>query len=134
MDRGTPNSSQREADAGAIDARPLLEALGYVAIPLSVLLGPLNPEFFVLFLAASIGVGAVASALAVLVEVVGFCRYRRPHSIAVLLASGLLEHVGYRQWRALVCWRGLLEYLRGSDGWGEMVRTGFREHDGETAD
>lgn len=103
-------------------------------IPLSVLLGLPSLEFFARFLAASIGLGAVASALAVLVEVIGFRRYRDPRSVGVLLLGGLLEHVGYRQWRALVCWRGLLEYLRGSDGWGEMVRTGFREHDGETAD
>jgi hypothetical protein len=46
-----------------------------------------------------------------------------------LLWYGVLENFGYRQWKTLVAWKGLFEYLRGVDTWGAMERTGFSTED-----
>jgi hypothetical protein len=40
-----------------------------------------------------------------------------------VLWYGVLENVGYRQWKADVAWRGLIEYLGGEQTWGVMERS-----------
>lgn len=104
---------------------PLLEGIGYVLVPILFLLGLINMPFFVLFFVVAIGLGVLMSWLGVLSEVVGFRRYKRPRDIASLLGYGILENFLFRQWKALVSWRGFIQYLRGDVSWGEMTRVGF---------
>lgn len=104
---------------------PLVEGAGYVLIPLAWYFGLLNVEFFVLFFLLTSGVGVFLSWFGVFSEVWSFNRYDSPWQVLRLLWYGLLENVGYRQWKTLVAWRGFLEYLRGIDTWGNMERQGF---------
>jgi cellulose synthase/poly-beta-1,6-N-acetylglucosamine synthase-like glycosyltransferase len=107
----------------------LVEGLGYVVLPLAWYLGILNVEFVVVFLLLTTGFGVCLSWFGILSEVWTFNRYDSPWQILRLLWYGVLENFGYRQWKTIVAWRGLIDYLRGSDAWGVMERTGFDNTD-----
>jgi cellulose synthase/poly-beta-1,6-N-acetylglucosamine synthase-like glycosyltransferase len=104
----------------------LIEGLGYVVVPIAFVLGIVNLEFFVLYFAITTGIGVFLSWFIVFAVVGKFNRYERTRQILTLLANGVLENMGYRQWRTIVCWRGLIEYLRGDHSWGAMERSGFQ--------
>ncbi|MEF8853045.1 MAG: glycosyltransferase [Haloarculaceae archaeon] len=104
---------------------PLVEGLGYVLLPLAWYFGLLDVEFFLVFFLLTTGFGVFLSWFGVFSEVWSFNRYDSPWQVLRLLWYGVLENFGYRQWKTLVAWRGLVEYLRGVDTWGAMDRTGF---------
>lgn len=104
---------------------PLVEGVGYVVVPIALVLGVLNAPFFLLFLAVAVTLGTLMSWLSILSEVYGFRRYTRPRDVLRLLAYGVAENVLYRQWKAYVAWRGVVQFLRGDSSWGEMVRAGL---------
>ena len=112
---------------------PLIEGLGYILLPLAWYFGVLNIEFFVVFFLLTTGFGIFLSWFGVFSEVWSFNRYQNPRQILRLLWYGVLENVGYRQWKTVVAWQGLLESLRGVDSWGVMERSGFsRPNDEES--
>ncbi|MFB6295246.1 MAG: glycosyltransferase [Halobacteriales archaeon] len=108
---------------------PLIEGLGYLLVPLAVYFGVLNWEFLVIFFVVTTGFGVFLSWFGVYSEVTSFRQYDKPKQIIRLLADGVLENFGYRQWKTFLAWRGLFEYLRGNQSWGVMERSGF----GDTA-
>jgi cellulose synthase/poly-beta-1,6-N-acetylglucosamine synthase-like glycosyltransferase len=108
---------------------PLVEGLGYVVLPLAWYFGLLNVEFFLVFFLLTTGFGVFLSWFGVFSEVWSFNRYDNPWQVLRLLWYGVLENFGYRQWKTLVAWRGLLEYLKGVDTWGAMERAGFSTED-----
>ena len=109
---------------------PLIEGLGYLLLPLAWYFGFLDLEFFLVFFLLTTGFGVFLSWFGVFSEVWSFNRYEHPGQIFRLLWYGVLENLGYRQWKTVVAWQGLIEYLRGVDTWGVMERTGF-DTDGE---
>ena len=104
---------------------PLIEGLGYVVVPAAFVLGVLNFEFFILYFLLTTGIGVFLSWFSVLTVVGRFSRYEGVRQTLVLLGAGVLENFGYRQWKTLIAWRGLIEYLRGDQSWGDMERSGF---------
>jgi hypothetical protein len=60
--------------------------------------------------------------LSLLVEVLVSRQYTHPLQIAVLMTLGVIEFLGYRQWRTIVVVKGLLAYVRGESSWGKMER------------
>jgi len=108
---------------------PLVEGTGYVLIPLAWYFGILGIEFFLAFFLLTSGVGVFLSWFSIFSEVWSFNRYDSPWQILRLLWYGALENVGYRQWKTIVAWHGLLEYLRGDSSWGVMERTGFGDEE-----
>jgi len=104
---------------------PLIEGFGYVLLPIGWYLGILNIEFFLVFLLLTVGVGIFLSWFGVFSEVWSYNRYESPRDVARLLWYGVLENFGYRQWKTIVAWHGLIEYLRGEKSWGVMERQGF---------
>ena len=104
---------------------PLIEGFGYVLLPLAWYFGLLSIEFFLTFLFLTVGIGVFLSWFGVFSEVWSFNRYDRPRDVVRLLWYGILENFGYRQWKTIVAWHGLVEYLRGEKSWGAMERRGF---------
>ncbi|PSP55202.1 glycosyl transferase family 2 [Halobacteriales archaeon QS_1_67_19] len=113
---------------------PLIEGTGYVVILAAFAFGIVSAEFYAAFLVFAIVFGTLLSWLSVFSEVISYRRYERPIDIIKLLGYGVLENVGYRQWRTIVLWRGFLEFLRGTDSWGEMTRVGFDEESARADD
>ena len=108
---------------------PLIEGLGYIILPLAWYFGLLGIEFFVVFFLLTTGAGVFLAWFGVFSEVWSFNRYDSPWQVLRLLWYGVLENFGYRQWKTVTAWRGLIEYLRGVDTWGAMERTGFSTED-----
>ena len=106
---------------------PVIELLGYVAVPLSLFLGYLDVEFAVAFFLAAVGLGSLLSVAAVFLEELRLNRYPRWSDVLKLTLYGILENFGYRQlntvWRA---W-AIVSYLRNNQSWGAMERQGFDE-------
>jgi len=107
----------------------LIEGLGYVVLPIAWYFGILSVEFFLVFFLLTTGFGIFLSWFGIFSEVWSFNRYDSPWQIFRLLWYGVLENFGYRQWKTIVAWQGLLEYLKGVDSWGAMERTGFTTDD-----
>ncbi|WP_134671570.1 glycosyltransferase family 2 protein [Halorussus marinus] len=104
---------------------PLVEGFGYVIVPLAFAVGAADASFMLLYFGLTVGVGVLLSWFGILSEVWSFRRYDRPMQVLRLLGHGVLENFGFRQWKTLIAWRGLYEYLRGETSWGEMRRSGF---------
>jgi cellulose synthase/poly-beta-1,6-N-acetylglucosamine synthase-like glycosyltransferase len=106
---------------------PLIEGIGYVILPLAWYFGALDVSFVLIFFLLTTGFGVFLSWFGVFSEVWSFNRYDSPWQVLRLLFYGVLENFGYRQWKTVVAWRGLFEYLRGVESWGVMERSGFSE-------
>lgn len=106
-------------------AGPLVELLGYMLLPVAVLLGILAPLNAFIFFMVSVGMGLVLSLGALLLEEMSFHRYDSWSELATLTWYSIAENFGYRQltlyWRLL----GTFDYLRGNKKWGEQQRAGF---------
>ena len=104
---------------------PVVEILGYVAVPLSLWLGYLDVEFAIAFFLAAVGLGSLLSVAAVFLEELRLNRYPRWLDVLKLTLYGILENFGYRQlntvWRA---W-AIVSFLRNNQSWGAMERRGF---------
>lgn len=105
---------------------PLIELVGYVLIPVAVLLGALSVEFLVAFALVAILLGIMLSVSALALEEFSFRRHPSGREAARLLAYAFLENFGFRQlinvWRAIA----LVDALRRRPGWGAQRRRGFQ--------
>ncbi|GLV47395.1 glycosyl transferase [Thermus sp. LT1-2-5] len=104
---------------------PVVEVLGYLLFPLFWLLGLLNAEVGVLFLALAVGYGVLLSHLAVGMETLLLKRYPRLRDRLWLLLLGILEALGYRQLLALERFFATFQVWRKRGVWGEMQRKGL---------
>ncbi len=104
---------------------PLLEGLGFVLVPLAYAAGVVDLWFLLAFFLVTSGFGTLLSWYGVLGEALTDGGYTDAADIRRLLVDGVLENVGYRQWKTLVAWYAFVEYLLGGRSWGEMERTGL---------
>ena len=106
-------------------ASPVVEAAGYLVNGVAVAAGLLDIVFAQLFFLTAIAFGALISVISVLLEEVSFRRYPRIRDLLMLFALGILENFGYRQMTTWWRLKGTVDYFRGRQGWGRMVRKGF---------
>jgi hypothetical protein len=104
---------------------PLVELTGYVLTLVGLAFGFFAYETAFLFLLASISFGVLLSVGSVVLEELTLRRYPKVHDLLLLVVSGVLESLGFRQ--LLTIWRAgaFLDVLRGRTGWGFMERKGF---------
>jgi cellulose synthase/poly-beta-1,6-N-acetylglucosamine synthase-like glycosyltransferase len=105
---------------------PVLELAGLVLIALGAALGVVNLAFFWLFMSVAYVYGILVTLAAMLLEEMGFPKYRRWRDLGAALLASIVENIGYRQltawWRAEGWWSS----LRGRTlAWGTMTRQGF---------
>jgi len=103
---------------------PIVELAGYIIVAISFWIGVINIQFALLFLTAAILLGMILSVLSVLMEELTFRKYDRLRDVLILILFAFLENLGYRQIHAWWRFRGLIDFLRGKKGWGEMTRMG----------
>jgi cellulose synthase/poly-beta-1,6-N-acetylglucosamine synthase-like glycosyltransferase len=106
---------------------PFVETLGYLVVILSFLLGILDLQFLLLFVAAAGLYGIFLSVSAVLLEEMSFRRYPGWIDLTKLLVFAVLENLGYRQMLALFKVRAFWDVIRPRRTWGRMNRRGFGE-------
>jgi cellulose synthase/poly-beta-1,6-N-acetylglucosamine synthase-like glycosyltransferase len=118
-------------------AGPIVELIGLIALPLTVLSGLADIQMILLFVAVAMGGNLLISIGSILLATWAetargrsepssrLFSYRDRGSILRLMAAALLENLGYRQivlfWRL----RGLFDFLRGRRGWDKVQRIGF---------
>ena len=105
---------------------PVLELAGLVLIALGAALGVVNLAFFWLFMSVAYVYGILVTLAAMLLEEMGFPKYRQWRDLGAALLASIAENIGYRQltawWRAEGWWSS----LRGRKlAWGTMTRQGF---------
>lgn len=104
---------------------PVTELLGFLLIPAFWLLGWLNVEYMLAFVAVTFSFGVLISVGALALEEVGLRRFPRARDLLVLTLVAVAENFGYRQFNNLWRLRGTWQFLRGSHAWGTMERRGF---------
>ena len=118
-------------------AAPVVEAFGYVLVPLSALFGVFSFAYAAAFLllATALNIALSAAALVISVRADGDGRtsaerpslfsYPRATDTLVLFGCAFLSNFGYRQY--LLYWqlRGLRDFLRGRKDWDKFARKGF---------
>ncbi|MEO6487858.1 MAG: glycosyltransferase [Thermoanaerobaculia bacterium] len=104
---------------------PLVELTGYVMTITGLILGLIEPQLAILFFTVALLFGVLLSMSAVVLEELTQRRYPAPRDLIRLFFGAVVENVGYRQ--LLMIWRtqGLIDGLRGKQGWGTMERRGF---------
>jgi cellulose synthase/poly-beta-1,6-N-acetylglucosamine synthase-like glycosyltransferase len=105
---------------------PFVEILGYAVVLVSFLLGVLDVQFLLLFLAASMVYGVFLSIAAVLLEEISFRRYPGWVDLSKLIVFAVLENFGFRQMLSLFKIRAFYDVVLRKRSWGRMQRTGFR--------
>lgn len=104
---------------------PLVELSGYLLTILGLAFGIVDLEVAMLFFLAAISYGVLLSVASVVLEELTLRRYPKVRHLLILIASAVLESLGFRQ--LLTVWRAgaFLDVLRKTKGWGRMERKGF---------
>jgi cellulose synthase/poly-beta-1,6-N-acetylglucosamine synthase-like glycosyltransferase len=104
---------------------PVIEFLGYVALPIAVILGMLSFTYLIAFAVVAILLGVLLSVSALALEEFSFRRHRSGMDVTRMLTYSVLENFGYRQlvtfWRALA----YVDLARGKKAWGAHKRKGI---------
>ena len=105
---------------------PFVEVAGYVLVPVLWLSGLLAVDYLLAFLAITFTFGIFVSVATLILEEVELRRFPRARDLLVLTIIAIVENFGYRQlsnfWRV----RGVWQFFRKHEGWGQMTRKGFQ--------
>ncbi|MCT8266259.1 MULTISPECIES: glycosyltransferase family 2 protein [Afifella] len=105
---------------------PVVEVLGYILMPTFYFLGGLSLEYLLAYTALVFVFGVFISVGSLVLEEIELKRFPTPRSLFILAMAAIIENFGYRQinnyWRL----KGLWQYLRSDNSWGEMTRIGFQ--------
>jgi cellulose synthase/poly-beta-1,6-N-acetylglucosamine synthase-like glycosyltransferase len=104
---------------------PIIEVLGYALFAWAVWTRSFSTPFAALFFYLALLLGVLNSVVAVVLQAMSGHRYQGLKAWGLLLATAILENFGYRQ--LTVWWRlgGIVDWLRGKEGWGRMKRRGL---------
>jgi cellulose synthase/poly-beta-1,6-N-acetylglucosamine synthase-like glycosyltransferase len=114
---------------------PLIETIGYIIVPLTVLSGLISIGHSLAFLLLALALNTVLSTASVLLSVAGqkdgdlrthaLFPYRRARDLVLLLVAGAVSNFGYRQY--LIWWqlKGFRDFLKGRKDWDKFARKGF---------
>lgn len=108
---------------------PVVELFGYGWFAASILFGFVNWTFALLFILVAFVWGALLSVQSLLLDNWSFEMFRGGDEGSGLVSAAILENFGYRQTTLLFRLRGLIEFVRGEQSWGEMKREGFEKTD-----
>lgn len=104
---------------------PIIEALGYVAFLISIVVGIASGVYILAFTALAFGFGMALSISAIALEELIFRRYARFTDLLQLFVLAAVEAFGYRQFNTYWRIRGTISFFRGVNTWGTMERRGF---------
>ncbi len=116
-------------------AAPVVETLGYLIVPLTLLTGLLSVSHALAFMCLAAALNVLLTTASVMVSVRAhqggggsdraLFGYRRLRDIILLALTGAVGNLGYRQY--LVYWqlKGLRDFLKGRKDWDKFARKGF---------
>jgi len=104
---------------------PLFEFLGYIVLIISLLIGVVDYQFAQAFLLVAVLLSLVLSLLTISLEEMSFRRYPKMKHLGIMILYAFFENFGYRQVHSYWRFMGMIDYLRGKNSWGKMVRKGI---------
>jgi cellulose synthase/poly-beta-1,6-N-acetylglucosamine synthase-like glycosyltransferase len=104
---------------------PIVEALGYLALPVAVALGVLSLDFLIGFVVIALLLGLLLSVTALALEEFSFRRHPRGRDVARMLAFAVVENLGYRQLMSVIRIVAFVDVARRRTAWGAMTRRGI---------
>ena len=109
-----------------------MEIIGFAVFFIAVIGGFAPTSYILAFLGLAVAAGVALSVAAVALEELSFRRYSRPRDLGWMIATALIENVGYRQMATWWRIKGLVSALRGDHSWGVQDRRGFQTEDSES--
>ena len=103
----------------------VVEAIGYLLVPFSFLVGAMPFSLFLLILALAVGYGTLFSLGSVLLEETTLRRYPKANHLLILMVYAVLENFGYRQMITFFRAQGVLQYFTGLRKWETVVHEGI---------
>ncbi len=104
---------------------PIVELTGPFVILISFLMGWLDVNFALLFLGVTVMYGLLISLWSLTLEEFITKRYEKPMDRIKLIGTAILENFGYRQLHSYWRLKGIFDFLRKENSWGEMERETF---------
>ncbi len=104
---------------------PLVEVVGYLAIPIAVAVGLLSPIFLIAFSVVAVLLGVLLSVSALALEEFSFRRHREGKEVARLISYAILENFGYRQAISFSRAWAFVDLARRKQAWGDQKRKGI---------
>lgn len=105
---------------------PVIEALGYFAIILTIFIQSGIPTVAIFFFITAILMGILLSIISLLFEEMTFHKYEKLSDKIILIFYSFLENLGYRQlniyWRLL----GIFDLFLKKNSWGSQKRKNFK--------
>lgn len=96
---------------------PVVEVLGYMLIPVLLILGLVNEPFALALVAVVFGYGFFISMLAIVMEEIELRRVPTTRGLIALAFIAVIENLGYRQINNVFRVIGTLKHLTGVRGW-----------------
>ena len=93
------------------------------------LTGGITPDwidYLLAFLAITFTFGIFVSVSTLILEEMELQRFPKARDLAILTLVAIVENVGYRQLSNVWRLRGIWQFLRKQQGWGQMTRRGFQ--------
>lgn len=106
---------------------PIIELFGYISLVVFLALNLLSVFWAWMFFLMAVGIGALISTGAILLEEISLHRYPQPRHLVGLLVGSLFYNFGFRQLNAFWKLQATLEYIFGYRSWGQIRRRGFEE-------
>jgi len=106
---------------------PVVEALGYIFIPLSYFLGILSFDFFITYLFVAIIFGVILSIGALVIEEFTFNKYVKLSDFFRLAFYGVLENFSYRQLTVAIRLIAIFGFKKHRLSWGKIQRMDFTD-------
>ncbi len=106
---------------------PIIEILALLCVITGYIMGWINYDIAMLFIIADLMYGVMMSMGAIFIEESGFHKYPKVTETITLMLSALLEHLGFRQFVAVVRIVGLIQFYRGRRNWGQSKRLKFSD-------
>ena len=110
---------------------PVVEALGWVFIPLSYFLGILSFQFFIAFLIASTVFGVILSVGALVIEEYTFNKYVKLREFLRLCLYAVIENFSYRQLTVIFRLIAIFGFKKFEHSWEKVMRSDFTKKTGK---
>ncbi|MFC6997794.1 glycosyltransferase family 2 protein [Rufibacter roseus] len=104
---------------------PVIEFSGLVIFVVLAVAGLINWPFFLALTGFIILFGWLFSIFAILMEVATFNQYKKKGELGSLIVTALLEPILFHPFVVWSSIRGIVDFLRKRNSWGEMTRQGF---------
>jgi cellulose synthase/poly-beta-1,6-N-acetylglucosamine synthase-like glycosyltransferase len=106
---------------------PVVEFTGLVLTVVGLLFGLIQPVVALTFFVVSILFGILMSVSALVLEEMTLRRYPKVSDVMTLFWTAIVENLGFRQLTTFWRVKGLIDGIKGKQGWGVMERKGFQK-------